>query len=129
MALVNEEVVGGHYLLDREGDRPMSRARCGQELFVTPEGSHPITAGIGPFHVWDEPYKDMWISPAIKPILTTDSPYSDHVIAWISPYPKSRVFSFNWAMGTPCFITRAIAGSCITPSCGQRGELRVEFVR
>ena len=98
-----EEVVGGHYLLDREGDRPMSRARGGQELFVTPEGSHPITAGIGPFHVWDEPYKDMWISPAIKPILTTDSPYSDHVIAWISPYPKSRVFFVQLGHGHTVF--------------------------
>lgn len=98
-----EEVVGGRYLLDAEGNTPASKARGGQELFVTPEGSHPITAGIGPFHVWDEPYKGMWISPAVKPILTTDSPSSDHAIAWISPYPKSRVVYIQLGHGHTLF--------------------------
>ena len=86
-----EEVVGGRYRLEPEGNIPTSSAKDKQELFVTPEGSHPVTTGIGPFHLWDEPYKGMWISPAIRPILTTDSPSSDRAVAWISPYPKSRV--------------------------------------
>ena len=86
-----EEVVGGRYRLDAEGNTPASSAKDKQELFVTPEGAHPVTAGIGPFHLWDEPYKGMWISSAIKPLLTTDSPSSDRAVAWISPYPKSRV--------------------------------------
>jgi len=117
-----QEVVGGRYLLDREGDRPMSRARGGEELFVTPEGTHPITAGIGPFHVWDEPYKDMWISPAVKPILTTDNPYSDHVIAWISPYPKSRVFFVQLGHGHTVFYHpkyRALVHNAILWAAGR----------
>ncbi len=52
---------------------------------MTPEGKHPITAGIGPFHIVDETYKRMWISPHVRPLLTTDNPNSDHVLAWIGP--------------------------------------------
>ncbi len=87
-----EEVVGGRYRLEPEGNIPASTATIGQQLFVTLEGQHPILAGLRPFHVWDEPYKGMWISPKIKVLLTTDNTFSDHPLAWISPYPKSRVF-------------------------------------
>jgi hypothetical protein len=117
-----EEVVGGRYLLDAEGSTPASKARGGQELFVTPEGSHPITAGLGPFHVWDEPYKGMWISPAIKPILTTDSPSSDHTIAWISPYPKSRVVYIQLGHGHTLFYHpkyRALVHNAILWAAGR----------
>jgi len=117
-----EEVVGGRYLLDAEGDRPASRARGGQELFLTPEGAHPITAGIGPFHVWDEPYKGMWISPSIKPILTTDCPSSDHAVAWISPYPKSRVVYIQLGHGHTLFYHpsyRALVHNAILWAAGR----------
>ena len=33
----------------------------------------------------------MWISPEVTPLLITDNPNSDSTIAWISPYPKSKV--------------------------------------
>ena len=86
-----EEVVGGRYRLDSEGSIPAASATEGQELFVTPAEGHPITAGIGPFHLVDEPYKGMWISSRIKPLLITDHPKSDHAVAWIGPCAKSRV--------------------------------------
>jgi type 1 glutamine amidotransferase len=86
------EVAGGRYRLDRDGDIPSSTATMGQEHFVLLEGQHPVTAGLRPFHIWDEPYKGMWISAKNKVLLTTDNTASDRPLAWISAYPKSRVF-------------------------------------
>ena len=98
-----EEVVGGRYLLDDEGNTPRSRAQGSREFFVTPAGDHPITSGIGPFHLWDETYKGMWISPKIKPLLITDNPDSDPCVAWVSPYPKSRVVFIQLGHGHTAF--------------------------
>jgi type 1 glutamine amidotransferase len=51
-----EQVVGGLYRLERQGAVPNSTVKFGQEHLITPVGEHPITAGIGPFHVIDETY-------------------------------------------------------------------------
>ena len=56
-----------------------------QSISVTPAGPHPFTAGIGPFQIVDETYKIMYMSPRIKPLLTTDHPTSDTSLAWIGP--------------------------------------------
>ncbi len=85
------EVVGGKYLLEPENGMPASTYLHDVELFVRPAEEHPITAGIGPLHIWDETYKGMWISPEVKVILKTDESTSDGPLAWISPYGKSRV--------------------------------------
>ena len=54
-----QDVVGGSYRLSREGDVPSSTVKNNQEIAVTPEGDHPITAGIAPFHIVDETYGRM----------------------------------------------------------------------
>jgi len=86
-----EEVVGGLYRLERQGAVPNSTVKFGQEHLITPVGGHPITTGIGPFHVTDETYKGLFISPNIKPLLTTDNPNSDPTVAWIGPCTTSKV--------------------------------------
>jgi len=86
-----KEVVGGKYLLQAEGGLPASTFKHDEELSVQPVVSHPITARVGSLHLWDETYKGMWISPEVKVLLKTDNPTSDGPVAWISPYPKSRV--------------------------------------
>ncbi len=85
------EVVGGRYLLQPADGMPASIYKHDEEIFVTPAMNHPITAGIGPMHLWDETYKGMWISPDVKVLLTSDNPTSDASVAWISPYARSRV--------------------------------------
>ncbi len=85
------EVVGGRYLLQPADGMPASTYKHDEEIFVTPAMDHPITAGIGPMHLWDETYKGMWISPDVKVLLKSDNPTSDPSVAWISPYTKSRV--------------------------------------
>ena len=86
-----EEVVGGLYRLERQGSIPNSTVKFGEEHIITPTGDHPITAGIGPFHVTDETYKGLFVSPNIKPLLVTDNPTSDHTVAWIGPCTTSKV--------------------------------------
>jgi len=87
----SKEVVGGRYLLNKEGDTPGSTYKHDEHLRVSPIADHPITAGLKPFDITDETYKGMWISPTVKVLLETDNPTSDGPVAWISPYEKSRV--------------------------------------
>ena len=85
------EVVGGKYLLQAEDGLPASTFKHDQELIVRPVAQHPVLAGIGEFHVVDETYKGMWISPQVQVLLKTNHATSDGPVAWISPYEKSRV--------------------------------------
>jgi type 1 glutamine amidotransferase len=86
-----EEVAGGRYRLEPDGDFPPSSVKYGEEHLITPVEGHPITAGIGPFHVTDETYRGLFISPNIKPLLTTNNRTSDKVVGWIGPCTTSRV--------------------------------------
>lgn len=86
-----KDVVGGKYLLKADGSMPASTYLHGQEQDVHVVLHHPITAQIGAMHLWDETYKGMWISPDVTVLLRSDAPTSDGPVAWISPYPKSRV--------------------------------------
>jgi type 1 glutamine amidotransferase len=86
----SQEVVGGKYLLKPEGDRPASTFKHDEEIFAQPVMDHPITASVGPLHLWDETYNGLWISPQVKVLMKTDNPTSDGPIAWICPYQKSR---------------------------------------
>jgi len=74
-----------------EDGRPASTYKHDVELSVRPVGDHPVTAGIGALHLWDETYKGMWISPSVKVLLETENPASDGPVAWVGPYDKSRV--------------------------------------
>jgi type 1 glutamine amidotransferase len=95
------EVIGGRYLLQADGPEPASTFLHDQELDVVPATQHPILKGIAPIHIWDETYKKMWISPDAKILLTTNHPTSDGPVAWISPYPKSRVVFIQLGHGRP----------------------------
>jgi len=86
-----DEVVGGKYLLKPEGERPASSYRHDVELEVEPAAEHPILAGVGRLHLWDEVYKNLWISPQNTVLLRTAHPDSDGPVAWISPYRAARV--------------------------------------
>jgi type 1 glutamine amidotransferase len=86
-----EEVVGGLYRLESKDGIPNSTVKFGEEHWITAAGRHPITDGITPFHVTDETYKGLFISPNIKPLLFTDNPTSDRTVAWIGPCTTSKV--------------------------------------
>src|SRR5882672_3663163 len=97
-----QEVVGGSYRLATAGNIPGSTVKQDQPMSITPQ-KHPITADISPFQLTDETYKRMWISPDVTPLLITDNPNSDSTIAWISPYPKSKVVYIQLGHGHGSF--------------------------
>jgi type 1 glutamine amidotransferase len=99
----SEEVVGGRYRLQREGQAPSSSVKDNQSIFVSPAGEHPVLRGIGPFHIIDEAYKNLYMSPRIKPLLTTDNPTSDTNLAWIGPCATSRVVAIQLGHGHSAF--------------------------
>jgi len=87
-----EEVVGGRWY--RTEDKPprwKTKWKEDVEFLVSPVTRHPVTEGIGPFHICDETYKGMWLSPGNTVLMKTDDPSSDGPVVWISPYKKSRV--------------------------------------
>ena len=117
-----EDVVGGRYRLKRDGNIPSSTVKDGQQIFVIPQGEHPITAGIGPFPVVDEAYKGMYISPQVRPLLTTDNPNSDRLLAWIGPSATSRVVAIQLGHGPTIFrhpSYRALVHNAILWSAGR----------
>ena len=99
-----KDVVGGKYLLKPEGTMPASTYQHDQEVSIKPVMQHPILAHVGSMHLWDETYKGMWISPEVKVLLKTDNPTSDGPVAWISPYPRSRVVYIELGHGASAHL-------------------------
>jgi type 1 glutamine amidotransferase len=95
------DVVGGKYLSSPEGGMPASTYLHDQEIEVEPALKHPVLAGIGRMRLLDETYKGMWISPQVTALLKTHNPTNDPVVAWISPYQKSRVVYIQLGHGEP----------------------------
>ncbi|MBL8232480.1 MAG: ThuA domain-containing protein [Bryobacterales bacterium] len=85
-----KEVMGGLYLL-KPMDGKLSTFKHDVWLDVKKAMDHPVTRGVGDFRIFDETYKNLWISPDAKVLLRVDHPTSDGPVAWISPYPKARV--------------------------------------
>lgn len=88
-----KEVVGVHYLVAPMGDQPRSQYKLNQEVFVQQVGTHPILQGVGPLHMIEETYKQVWVSPANTILMKTEHPYAEGPMAWVSAYEKSRVFA------------------------------------
>lgn len=86
-----EEVVGGRYLIEPEGDRPASTYQHDVEMTVEVKAHHPVTAGVTDFRILDETYRKMWISPHVEVLLTTDHPTSDGPVAWVGPCEDARI--------------------------------------
>jgi type 1 glutamine amidotransferase len=117
-----QHVVGGSYRLRREGYKPSSTYKGDQKIFVAPEGNHPITRGLAPFHVMDETYKHMWFSPQARPLLVTDNPNGDRVLAWVGPCDTSRVVAIQLGHGPTVFnhpSYRTLVHNAILWSAGQ----------
>ncbi len=117
-----KEAVGGSYRLKTEGDVRSSTVKDNQQFFVTPQGEHPITAGVDPFHSVDEAYKRMLFSAGIRPLLVTDNPSSDRVLAWIGPTASFKVVAIELGHGPSAFnhpAYRALVHNAILWAAGR----------
>ncbi len=99
----SEDVVGGRYRLRRENGKPSSSVKDDRQIDVSPATAHPVVNGIGPFHITDEAYKNLYMSSKNKPLLTTDNPTSDTNLAWIGPCETSRVVAIQLGHGRSAF--------------------------
>jgi type 1 glutamine amidotransferase len=99
----NQDVVGGSYRLKSEGSARSSAVKNDQRMHVNLEGSHAILSGLKPFEVIDETYKFMRMSPKIHPLLSTDNPESDKVVAWVGPGEGQRVVAIQLGHGPSIF--------------------------
>jgi type 1 glutamine amidotransferase len=99
----SENVAGGRYRLQREGQSPSSSVKDDQQIDVKAAAAHPVLEGIGPFHIQDEAYKNLWMSDRITPLLTTDNPTSDVNLAWVGPCQTARVVAIQLGHGRSAF--------------------------
>lgn len=88
-----KEVVGVHYLVAPMGDKPRSTYKHDQEVFVQQVAAHPILYGVGPLHMIEETYNQVWVSPSNTILMKTEHPMAQGPMAWVSAYEKSRVFA------------------------------------
>lgn len=90
-----EQLVGARYLEAPAGGRPASTYQHDVDFTLTPAREHPVVAGLGPMRLHDETYKGVWHDDRVLPLLTADHPTSDRVVAWVSPYARSRVVAIQ----------------------------------
>jgi len=91
-----ERIMGGRYFLrptKRDGKvYPRSSWKHGVDIQVhVVNPRHPITRGMKDFTIHDEIYGLVLIHPDVQPLLTTKTPGSLPILAWISPYKPARV--------------------------------------
>lgn len=66
-------------------------------------GTHPVTAGLNDFDIFDETYKGYYVAPDVTPILTTAEVSSTPVIGWAKTYGKARVVTLQSGHDVPTF--------------------------
>jgi type 1 glutamine amidotransferase len=116
------DLVGGRYLIAPQGGMPTSTYKHDETIPIAMGRPHPITRGITLTEVYDEVYKGMWISPDVTVLLTTTHPLADPQLAWISPYPKSRVVAIQLGHGRETHVQpqyRALIRNAILWSGGR----------
>jgi len=94
-----EEVVGGRFLMGKDGDMPRSVAKAPVALEVRPAATHPVLEGVGTLKIEDEGYKGMYLSPQSKVLMETQNPDNDKAVVWIGPWQKSRVVAIQIGHG------------------------------
>ena len=65
--------------------------------------SHPVTAGLTDFDIFDETYKGYYVEPGVTPLLLTDEKSSNPVIGWTKQYGKARVVTIQSGHDIPTF--------------------------
>jgi uncharacterized protein len=90
------KIVGARYFLEPATVDGVNKARSAYQhdmhfkLHVA-DPAHPVTKGVTDYEIHDETYKWFDVAPECYPLLTTDEPESNKVIAWAKTYEKARV--------------------------------------
>ena len=90
------KIIGAHYYLAATNingvAKPRSAWKEGMKFRIhVADPEHPVTHGMSDFDTHDETYKWFDVSEQCHPLLTTDEPESNKVIAWAKTYETARV--------------------------------------
>jgi uncharacterized protein len=89
-------IIGARYYLQPAVVNGVQKARSAYQHDVdfkvlVADKKHPVTRGVSDFSIHDETYKLYDVAEDCHPLLTTDEPQSNRIIAWAKTYKKSRV--------------------------------------
>jgi type 1 glutamine amidotransferase len=92
------EIAGGAYLfanLEADGKTwvPSDYKHDITMKIVIADKNHPITEGLDDFEILDEAYKNVYVRPDVKVLLTTNHPLATKQVAWVHRYAQSPVFT------------------------------------
>ncbi|HWW01602.1 MAG TPA: ThuA domain-containing protein [Candidatus Acidoferrum sp.] len=91
-----EKIIGAKYYLEKTVVNGVEKARSAYKhgmhftLHVT-DPAHSITKGVKDYEIHDETYKWFDVARDVHPLLTTEEPESNHVVAWAKTYENARV--------------------------------------
>lgn len=90
------KIIGAHYYLARTNINGVEKKRSAWKEGVDfrihiADPKHPVTRGIKDYDIHDETYKWFDVARDCHPLLTTDEPESNKVIAWAKTYKRARV--------------------------------------
>lgn len=89
-------IIGAHYYLEKTTVNGVEKARSAYKHGVhfrihIADPNHPVTRGVSDYDTVDETYKWFDVAKECHPLLTTDEPESNPVLAWAKTYEKARV--------------------------------------
>lgn len=90
------KIIGAHYYLAPAVVDGVQKKRSAYEhgrhfRIHVADPQHPVTRGVKDFDIVDETYKWFDVAKDCHPLLTTEDPESNPVIAWAKTYEKARV--------------------------------------
>ena len=89
-------IIGARYYLEKTTVDGVEKARSTYQHGVhfkvhVADPDHPVTKGVKDFELHDETYNLFDVAPDVHPLLTTEEPESNKVIAWAKTYGAARV--------------------------------------
>lgn len=99
-----EKIIGGRYFLNSTQNHSPSTYHEGVDFSLqVVNKNHPITRGLTDFQVYDEVYGNLAIQPTVQPLLQTDHPESNRIVAWTNEYRNSRIVYIQPGHGPQIF--------------------------
>ncbi len=118
------EIGGGQFFFQAQDEHEASSFAGNVEVTYTPV-SHPITEGVEAFTVIEEPYKNVYRPENAEPLMTSENPESDEVVAWTTMHEKSRVVTIEPGHGWQIFEDpnyKRFLAQAILWAAGREGE-------
>ena len=90
------KIIGARYYLEKtvvdSVEKPRSIWEHGVHFTLhVADPDHPVTRGVKDFEIHDETYNLFDVAKECHPLITTDEPKSNKVIAWAKTYESARV--------------------------------------